>query len=78
MRSAIEIQRAHDILVALRLGEVPNVVADEDRLAMHAALDVLCWVLEHDHNRSFNRNLDMIEEALARRGYSIQKKTGGG
>lgn len=60
MRSEAEIQRAHDMLSAVILGELPAPLTEKTRLGLHAACDVLCWVLNHDHNPNFEKNLDAI------------------
>jgi hypothetical protein len=66
MLSEAEIQRAHDILIAVKLGEVMVLVPDDDSLT--AAIDVLCWVLRHDHNQTFAENLAGLEAAIAATG----------
>lgn len=73
MKSFEEIQRAHDILHGLITGETPFVFGEESRPLVHAALDVLCWVLNHDHSNGFRDSLADIEAALAERGYVLQK-----
>lgn len=77
MKTEIEIHRAHDILVAISLGEVPCVVSDKG--AMHAALDALCWVLGHDDgqhgcNTAFGDNLRQVEDELGKRGFLLHRK----
>jgi hypothetical protein len=42
MRDQREIQRAHDILVAITLKEVPVDIPD---VPLHAIIDALCWEL---------------------------------
>lgn len=73
-RDPLEIQRAHDMLVAWRLGEVPDIVEGDSRsiVAMKAALDVLCWVLDHDHNKAFGENLETINTTLENLGYRLR------
>ena len=68
MRNRADIQKAHDILVAVKLKEVPVYLDDADADKLTAALDVLCWVLGHDHNHSFRDNLKAIEEEAAQNG----------
>ena len=73
MKGEREVHRAHDILKAIMLGEVP-IEADQERTKLiHASLDTLCWVLEHDHNTTFNENLARIESALAERGIVLRE-----
>lgn len=66
-----EIQRAHDILVGVVLGEVLL----DDPLAsnpgLRGALDALCWVLRHTHNTAFATNLATIERECQDRGYVL-------
>lgn len=70
MRQREDIQKAHDILTQILCGGIPNPFAhDEDpekaQVALVAAADVLCWILEHDHNRNFGMNLANIERFMA-------------
>lgn len=77
MRSPDEVQRAHDVLVAVVTGEVPDPFPDEQSMvAARAGLDVLCWVLHHDHNQTFARNLEAIVGALVAQGYVLSKERG--
>lgn len=80
MRSAIEIQKAHDSMVAIVLGEVPNPFNPEkkfkpdtveERVFMEQ-LSVLCWILGHDHNPTFGNNLAVMNHELAQMGYIIE------
>jgi len=61
MKSEAEVQRAHDMLIAVILGELPTPLNERNKLGLRAACDVLCWVLNHDHNQSFEKNLGLIE-----------------
>lgn len=74
IRAPHEIQRAHDILEAVVLGEViatpPN---DGAEAAMHATIDALCWVLRHDHNPAFATNLAKLERNIAAAGYVLRR-----
>ena len=76
MRDESEIQRAHDILVAVVTGELGPVVAlnPEAEAAFHGALDVLCWILRHDHNTAFTKNVARIEEWAKSQGYRLKKR----
>lgn len=67
MRPLPEIQRAHDLLAGIVDGEVDIGLVDSHLLAARSACDVLCWVLEHIHNRAFECNLEKIEFELRRR-----------
>jgi hypothetical protein len=71
-RDPLEIQRAHDILVAWRLGKVPPIFQGDAETAAHSALDVLCWVLNHDHNKAFGENLETINTTLENLGYRLR------
>ncbi len=75
MKSRREVQRAHDILKAILLKEVPIDHDDGgERLKLiHSALDTLCWVLEHGHNSTFADNLALIETALAEKGFVLRE-----
>lgn len=79
MKTEAEIQRAHDILLAVLLKDVPNPFKDEGSIkGLNAAASVLCWVLEHDHNPQFPKNLEQIERYLKERGYVLQGGDDGG
>jgi hypothetical protein len=70
LRPAAEIQRAHDILVAVLLGETPLRPNDRARRYISVACDALCFVLSHEHNTTFAENLQTIEAEI--------KEAGGG
>lgn len=54
IRPAIEIQHAHDLIIPVLLGEVPCPFKNPEAMqTLHGAADVLCWVLQHDHNQTF-------------------------
>jgi hypothetical protein len=69
MRDRDEIQKAHDTLTAVVLGEVDIGLPDPD--ALHIVLDVLCWVLCHCDNEAFASNLAALEQTIARAGYVV-------
>lgn len=71
MRDEQTLQRAHDQLLGILLGDVPLEISDEQRRHMHAAADVLCWILDHDHNQSFASNLQKLEEACKELGFRL-------
>ena len=73
MRGEDEIQMAHDMLWAQVMEEVPFVFDESARLPMRAALDVLCWTLQHDHADGFDRTLKDLTEGLAELGYRLQR-----
>ncbi len=65
LRDSTEIQRAHDILVAVILHETPYDPNDGVRMLIEAQASTLCWVLNHEHNQTFAMNLADIEERIA-------------
>jgi len=74
MRDPDEVQEAHDILWAFLAGEVKDVEMDpQTRLGLRAAVDTLCWVLEHDHVQTFPTNLQRLKNFVAVRGGSFKK-----
>lgn len=71
-RPVEQIQRAHDMIVAILIGDVPNPISDpQSKQHLHAAADALCWVLCHDHNKTFGENLRKLEALLKERGYQL-------
>lgn len=81
MKTAKEVQRAHDILKAILLGEVPIDTENDDKvngvsvkmMLVQTSLDALCWVLEHKHNPSFAENIAHIEAALESIGFVLKE-----
>jgi hypothetical protein len=71
VRDAREIQAAHDRLVAIILNEVPNPFGEAALESVKCAADVLCWVLEHDHNQSFSGVLASIDNYMRERGLVV-------
>ena len=71
VREADAVQRAHDLLTSVVLGEVPVKPPDELMPELMGALSALCWVLNHDHNPMLYNNLAAIEKELLRRGYVL-------
>ena len=71
MKAEKEIQRAHDLLTGVLLGDADVPMSDEARRGLYFAADVLCWVLEHDHNQQFSVNMSALEAKLARMGYGL-------
>jgi hypothetical protein len=72
VRNPNDIQRAHDILAAIVLGEVPVSMSPLEDATLHGALDCLCWVLEHDHNQAFAKNLASVHRAIEARGFRLR------
>lgn len=75
MRTADEIQWAHDTFAQLVAGELPVKFEDHEaqRPKIQASLDALCWVLEHDDNQAFGNNLSAIHDGLTEAGYVLRK-----
>mgnify|MGYP001601445713 CR=1 FL=1 len=72
MRVKREIQRAHDILISVILGDVTIDEGTEDDLSrLRAAADTLCWVLSHGHNTQFADNLAAIEAEIPAAGFAL-------
>ena len=68
LRDADDVQRAHDLLAAIITREINLPLEGETETALHTALDVLCWLLRHDHNTAFAGNLEALRAALAKAG----------
>jgi hypothetical protein len=75
MRNEEEIIAAHDRLAATLLGDVPCPYTDSSIAIVTAALDALCWVLRHDHNQTFQHNLDQLEQAHRAMGFELHKRS---
>ena len=74
MKTQDEIQKAHDTIVAALFGQCgPIDWTDEVKQCFHAAADVLCWVLDHDHNVMFNANMFALEERIRANGGKMEK-----
>ena len=69
------IVQAHDLLWAVVMGEVPNPFPGHEQ-ELRSALNALCWVLGHDHNKRFAHNLKVIDKKLQERGYHLIPITG--
>ena len=74
MRSELQIQEAHDILVAVILKQVDLGVSLQAKSAIIAAASALCWVLEHDHNLEFPRNLAHLRAEAEKRGFVLGRR----
>ena len=74
MRSPEEIQHAHDLLVGLITGDIPNPVPPEQMPVVNGACDVLCWLLEHSHNPTFADNLRNLENSLRDCGVVLERR----
>jgi hypothetical protein len=74
-RSRDEIQHAHDVLAFIvTTPKLRKALVKEDAVdRLTAALDVLCWMLRHDHNRTFASNLARLENAMATMGCEMHR-----
>ena len=54
-------QRAHDVLVAVILDEVPVDYDESTKRDLEIAASVLCWILEHTDNSLFGKILSNVE-----------------
>lgn len=74
MKTEADVQQAHDILIAFILGEVPIQLPQETDTGLRIACDVLCWMLEHDHNIHFQKNLDELMKFAEVKGFALTTK----
>ena len=74
MKSPEEIKKAHDMIAAFYLGHIPTVMDARDRHALMSCLDVLCWVLGHDHNTAFANNLERLQAITEAHGLALVKR----
>jgi len=72
LRPLSEMQRAHDQLVGIVLGEVEIGLDEEEVRHLDTAASVLCWVLGHNHNMTFADNLAKLEKATKAAGYELK------
>lgn len=71
IRSAVEVQRAHDVLCAIVTGLLDIGCNEKEKTIWAQAAGVLCWALGHEHNTAFEDALAELEGEIARRGYSF-------
>lgn len=72
MKTQIQIQRAHDMLLAMILREVPIHLTEEHKKTISLTASVLCWVLEHDHNPMFGQLLAELEHIATDADYGLE------
>lgn len=72
MKSEKEIQRAHDVLIGVILREAKVEASEGDKQRLVACCNVLCWVLEHEHNPGFAKLLGEVERAIYAAGYRLE------
>jgi len=72
-RTRDEIQMAHDLIVQMVQDRslFDSVFCKEHQETMLHNCDALCWVLRHDHNQTFGKNLEVIRARLASLGYEV-------
>lgn len=79
MRSQDDIQEAHDRLVGILTGDVPNPFTNpESNRDLNIAAGVLCWILEHEHNTAFADNLAEITQVHKAMDWHLIKKNAAG
>ncbi len=66
---------AHDMLVAIMLGETPLKGPGRHAQAASLAASVLCWVLGHQHNTTFSTLLSALEAEVHKAGGVFVRKT---
>jgi hypothetical protein len=74
MREQFEIEKAHDAIIPVLNNELPGVkfhISPSQEERMIVALDVLCWVLGHDHNTRFADNLASLLKQLKEKGFEL-------
>ena len=71
-KTAEELQKAHDILVAIILDEVPHEIKGPAKTIVSIQCDVLCWALGHAHNEAFGKNLATIMADLEKKGLILK------
>lgn len=74
MKSADKIQLYHDTLVAVVTEEIDVGLPPDEINKARAALDALCWVLEHDHNTAFEDNMQKVMKLIEKKGYYPDKR----
>jgi hypothetical protein len=72
LRDELEIQKAHDAIIGILLGEAPIEFDPIDKCSFHIAADVLCWVLQHDHNKGFSVGLGKLYAHLEELGIELK------
>ena len=71
MKTRDELQRAHDILHIVAVGEVPGVFDPETTAHCHLAHDAIAWALGFECGVTFEENLEKIHAEMERRGYHL-------
>jgi hypothetical protein len=71
MKDIEQIQRAHDILAGVLMGEVKIPLDAQTLDRFNVAATTLCWVLEHAHNKAFGVAIAKLEADLKALGYEL-------
>ena len=72
IRDRDEIQRGHDMLAYLVTDEeARSLFSTADVESLTRSLDALCWVLRHDHNRTFASVLAQVEMRMEAAGFRL-------
>ena len=69
MRSEAEIAEAHDLLQAV-LEQPPAGLGDEEYRIIALSVNVLCWILAHDHNPLFGEALQGLKDEIVRQEFA--------
>jgi hypothetical protein len=79
-RPTEDIQRAHDMLVGIfflnstrRKEGQPPLISEENELPLRIAVDVMCWVLNHDHSKRFSELLENLERDINEAGFAVAR-----
>ena len=78
MRTEIEIQRAHDVLLGsmkLMTQAEPYATKEEDLENISALAGILCWVLQHENEKvdAFEALLKSFVKEAGRAGYKLEQ-----
>ena len=64
-RTALDIQRAHDLLIELLiLDRRHGQLSERAFMSISASISVLCWALGHEHNNGFAEALEGAEKDM--------------
>lgn len=66
LRPLCQVQHAHDVLFGILLEPDLCPPAGPERNALVGAADVLCWVLQHDHNVTFDTDQQLDLQRMIR------------
>lgn len=73
LRPFIQVQRAHDLLVAMLVDPILSTkLGDDEKRWLMPRADVLCWTLVHEHNDRFALELARIEQLLRNAGVELK------